>query len=233
MNARDRTTLGAALVMYGVAGLAVALATTILGFVALDRATGAAAVLPDRALVADRALEQAASSLEAAGATADSLTNSLKTASEGLTAVHGSLGSVVSSLRQFRTDTMAVTILGQQPLVGIGGEAESLAATVETLDASVQALAKATPEDGARLTELGLDLRAMALDVRAVRASISRVLGPADVSAALSGLRLLWILVTVGLAGPPAVSLGLGVWLRGRRKDQAPEEARPSDVMTL
>lgn len=206
------------LLIYGIGGLVIAGIIAVAGLGAIDRLTTVGADLVDRTAAIEMALDDAVLTIDEAASTATSFAGSIDQATVGLSAIRSSLGSLSPALRTFEAQTSLITILGERPLAGLAAQAAILATDIDTMAASVDRITRQLPDDGAAIVRLGASLRTLAGDVRTVRGSVATTIDALSDTDGGTELRLLWVLITVSLAAPPALALltALALGPRGR-----------------
>lgn len=213
-----------ALIAYG----AVALVAGLIGLVVLFGATARLGTVGDR-LVAeltrlDALMLRSADALDDASGTALSFANTIERSVPTVEQVATIIGNLQDRLIQIESQMESFSILGNQPLAGVGGSIGDIGRDLEDLDTRLDGIAGELDEDKAALLRNSESLKALSAELRSLE---ERLKGDV-INEAVRDLQLIVFaltLVVIAIAVVPAVAaLWIGLWLRRQLR---PSSARP------
>ncbi len=200
------------MVVYGLVGLALAVIGVLLAIELNARIERVAAEVTGRVAAIEQTLHSTASALDKAATTTDSFAATLQQTSPALDQAVGTLSAAAGTLREASATAAGISILGEQPLVGLSGSVARTADSLDRLAGQLSGITGALATNQAALADLSVALRALSADVEAASASLE-----ASVSRGLEAgtdiLTLLVVGLAVWLAFPALAALLLGLWL--------------------
>jgi methyl-accepting chemotaxis protein len=203
------------LIGYGIVGLVGAVIAALLLLLAFGRVSALSDQLSGQVGGVSAVLDKTAAALEDAGATAGSFATTIDTGSAAMTNAANDLRQVVPRLRDLETRVNAVSILGAQPLAGLGQVFGQIADNVTDITTQIDNVAKSLVGNRSALEANARSLTALADQVR----TLSDSFASDQLAAAIDSIRwlilALLVIAAIGAAVPAAGALVTGWWLRG------------------
>ncbi|MGZ4246425.1 MAG: hypothetical protein ACXVSE_19225, partial [Solirubrobacteraceae bacterium] len=167
MTRRRYRSLAAGLVVYGVTGLVLAVVGLLLAVQFNARVDQLASGVTERVASIEQTLHSTATALDKAATTTDSFAVTLERTAPVLDQAIATLGSSADTMRSAASASANLSILGQQPLAGLGASLSSTADQIDQLAGQLGGVSEALTANRVALGELAASLRALSADVEA------------------------------------------------------------------
>lgn len=202
------------LVVYGVAGLVVAIVAIGALAVGLSRVASLSDALRDDTNGISETLTRTGDVIDSAASTSGDFGLTIDRTTSALGTVGTDIRDIVPRLRDIETQANAINILGSRPLAPLAGLFGEIAGQLADVQTQLDAVSASLATNRTSLTATATSLTALATETRA----LSTKLGGDSVPNALDDARWLFVAVlgvaALGAAMPAVGALALGLWLR-------------------